>query len=462
MKRMLGMKKKRRQPGDMGLDGDQEAGLQGFGAGSGSSGGVRGGIGSGIGSASPPSLGMSGSRSSTASAKYQYAMRHYQETADPLRGDVDSKAFNRYENPMNDAHARGQGSALGGGESSVRRRTPEVTAAAGGGYGGGGNGIISGGATTVAQQSQRQQPPSFEDLTSIKESHGEMPQQRPQQQGYVPPTNADQSPHDAFPASAKRAERGGEGGPMMSPTIDHGDAASKHSASAAGGGGDDSQMFYASGSGSACPPDPHLPDITYEEHYGDAYVGKPIKYIYPAGYQSMRPRSRPWKLSIAVFILFMWLTVFIVGYCSDMAKDEYAYLDDSIDDDQVVIEQRWCGSRPLYGMWVMSVLITGMSCAYCSIIGYIQVRDFSIANGRSQPPEMAGRSDYYVKVGDGDAAGGGGGGGSGRSGSGRSSYSSYQDGYGGESTIYQADGTPQFWGSHIYKPTQAAVAVTSR
>ena len=115
-------------------------------------------------------------------------------------------------------------------------------------------------------------------------------------------------------------------------------------------------------------------------------------------------------------------------------------------------------------MWVMSVLITGLSLAYCSIIGYIQVRDFSIANSRSQPPEMAGRSDYYVKVADGDAAGGGGsgGGGGGASGSGRSSYSSYQDGYGGESTIYQADGTPQFWGNHIYKPTQAAVAVTSR
>ena len=460
MKRMLGMKKKRRQPGDMGLEDGHEAGLQGFGAGSGSESGISSGLGSGIGStSSPPSLGMSGSRSSTASAKYQYAMRHYQETADPLHGDVDNKTFNRYENPMNDAHARGQGSALGGGESSVRRRTPEVT---GGAYGGGGNGIISGGATTV-QQSQHQQPPSFEDLTSMEESPGETQQSHPQQQGqrYVPPTNAGQSPHDAFPASGKRSGGGGEGGPMMSPTIGQSDAASTHSA---GGGGDGSQIFYASGSGSACPPDPHLPDITYEEHYGDAYVGKPIKYIYPAGYQSMRPRSRPWKLSIAVFILFMWLTVFIVGYCSDMAakdkNNDYAYLDDSIDDDQVVIEQRWCGSRPIYGMWVMSVLITGMSCAYCSIIGYIQVRDFSIANGRSQPPEMAGRSDYYVKVGDGDAAGGGGG--SGRSGSGRSSYSSYQDGYGGESTIYQADGTPQFWGSHIYKPTQAAVAVTSR
>jgi hypothetical protein len=29
-------------------------------------------------------------------------------------------------------------------------------------------------------------------------------------------------------------------------------------------------------------------------------------------------------------------------------------------------------------------------------------------------------------------------------------------------TIYQSDGTPQFWGAHIYRPTQAAVAVTSR
>jgi hypothetical protein len=29
-------------------------------------------------------------------------------------------------------------------------------------------------------------------------------------------------------------------------------------------------------------------------------------------------------------------------------------------------------------------------------------------------------------------------------------------------SIYQADGTPQFWGAHIYRPTQAAVAITSR
>ena len=423
----------------------------------------------------------SGSRSSTASARYQYALRQYQEAADPLRGDVDGKAFDRYENPMNDAHARGGGggrmhegqmmhgmsvgsgggdgdgstssasmagaSASPLGESSLRRRTQEVATAAPGG--GGGN----------------EQPPSFEELTSLEGPS----------EGYVPPTTAGgtgQSPHDAPPASsagrldgAGGSGSGGEGGPMMSPTIDHGNATGTHSTAgtnAAGG----SQYLYASGSGSACPPDPRLPDITYEEHYGDAYVGKPLKYIYPAGYQSMRPRSRPWKLSIVVFVLFMWLTVFIVGYCSDVAGDQYMYLDDSIDDDAVVIETRWCGSRALYGMWVMSVLITGLSLAYCSIIGYIQVRDFSIANSRSQPPEMAGRSDYYVKVADGDAAGGGsgsgGGGGGGGAGSGRSSYSSYQDGYGGESTIYQADGTPQFWGNHIYKPTQAAVAVTSR
>lgn len=172
-----------------------------------------------------------------------------------------------------------------------------------------------------------------------------------------------------------------------------------------------------------------MPDATYEEHYGEAYTGGPIKYIYPSGYQTMRPRSCPWKLSIAVCLLFTWLSVFIVGHCSDQA-DPYVEIDD-VDDDSLVIAIRWCGSRPLYLMWVASMLITGLSAAYCGVIGYIKVRDFVVANSRSQPPGVleTGKSDYYVKLG---------------------------------SNIYQSDGSPQFWGSHIYKPTQAAVAVTSR
>ena len=94
MKRTLGLKKKRRQPttGGGGVDDDEAAGLQGFG---------------GLGGLGGISTSGSGSRSSTASARYQYALRQYQEAADPLRGDVDGKAFDRYENPMNDAHARG-------------------------------------------------------------------------------------------------------------------------------------------------------------------------------------------------------------------------------------------------------------------------------------------------------------------------------------------------------------------
>jgi len=39
------------------------------------------------------------------------------------------------------------------------------------------------------------------------------------------------------------------------------------------------------------------PDAIYEEHYGDSNIDSLIKYLYPAGYQSMRPRSGPWKLS---------------------------------------------------------------------------------------------------------------------------------------------------------------------
>jgi hypothetical protein len=174
-----------------------------------------------------------------------------------------------------------------------------------------------------------------------------------------------------------------------------------------------------------------VPDATYEEHYGDAYVGGPLKYVYPSGYKSMRPRSCPWKLSIIVCLLFTWLSVFIVGHCSDRF-DQSQHTQADMDDDSFAIEKQWCGSRLLYLMWVASMLITGLSAAYCSVIGYIQIRDFAVANGRSQVPGIPDvKSDYYVSI---DQV----------------------------SHIYQADGNPQFWAPHIYRPTQAAVAVTSR
>eukprot|EP00980_Cylindrotheca_fusiformis_P028005 scaffold22575_cov141-Cylindrotheca_fusiformis.AAC.36 len=188
---------------------------------------------------------------------------------------------------------------------------------------------------------------------------------------------------------------------------------------------------------------PTIVDATYAEQYGDAYLGGSIRYIYPSGYQSMRPRGGPWKLSIFITVMFTWLSVFIIGHCSDRYGDVQYYDEDTMDD-QLVIETRWCGSRLLYMMWVVSMSITGMAAAYMAIIGYIKLRDFAVANGRSQPPGMAEKSDYYVKIRDGPATG-------------RSlEEGSYQR------TIYQSDGTPQFWGGHIYRPTQAAVAVTSR
>lgn len=178
-----------------------------------------------------------------------------------------------------------------------------------------------------------------------------------------------------------------------------------------------------------------LPDKIYDEWYGDAYVGGPIKYLYPSGYQSMRPRGGPWRLSIAICLLFTWLSVFIIGHCSDRV-DQNLYQPYDDDDQEMAIQTRWCGSQTLYGMWVMSMLITGLSAAYCSVIGYIKVRDFAVANTRSQPPGWVGNSDYFNHAND----------------------NNNND----NRNIYQADGTPQFWGSHIYRPTQAAAAVTSR
>ena len=259
------------------------------------------------------------------------------------------------------------------------------------------------------------------------------------------------------------------------------------------------------------------PDAIYEEHYGDAYIDSLIKYLYPAGYQSMRPRSGPWKLSIFIFCLFTWLSIFIVGHCYERGQQYYndgtngayyetggvddAYLQE-VDDDMIVMETRWCGSKLLYFMWIVSVWITVLSMSYCSIIGYVKVRDIAVANGRSQPPGMlslgsnvgdgsgsgsnngtmnvggsVGRSDYYAMLDNVSGmthgtslrntvgSNGGSDAGASSTGNGEGGYSSYQD---GEITrryapsIYQSDGTPQFWGGHIYRPTQAAVAMTNR
>jgi hypothetical protein len=229
------------------------------------------------------------------------------------------------------------------------------------------------------------------------------------------------------------------------------------------------QRKHNSSHSSAYQYEPEMVDTTYSEHYGNAYTGNSIRYIYPQGYGSMRPRSRPWQIALIMFTVLAWLNVFIVGHCADRF-DSQNYNDDKYqnvnDDDAIVIETRWCGSRNLYFTWVLSVALTGLSFAYCSIIGYVKARDFAVANGRSQPPGMMGRTDYYVQEefsgnnmdvrfggnGDEEIEGTGG-------------VNSYQHGTAGtkvKQTIYQADGTPRFFGGQIFKPTQAAVSLTSR
>jgi hypothetical protein len=121
-------------------------------------------------------------------------------------------------------------------------------------------------------------------------------------------------------------------------------------------------------------------------------------------------------------------------------------------------------------MWVASMLINGLSAAYCCVIGYIQMRDVAVANARSQPPcESSSRpckSDYYVRIDEDEPA----------SQVAASTFTSSSSG--GDPThayyrqhlhpanyrrtLYQADGTPRFWGAHIHHPTQAAAALTNR
>jgi len=84
-----------------------------------------------------------------------------------------------------------------------------------------------------------------------------------------------------------------------------------------------------------------------------------------------------------------------------------------------------------------------------------------VANGRSQPPGMAGKSDFYVRIEENNADGmeqGRLGNGDARDGSGKGSMAKEAS----TKSIYQSDGTPRFLGSRIYRPTQAAVHLTSR
>ena len=64
-------------------------------------------------------------------------------------------------------------------------------------------------------------------------------------------------------------------------------------------------------------------DATYKDGYGDAYFNGAVKYLYPAGYQSMRPRLGLWRLSVLVFVAFVILDVFVVGHCYDHGIRKY-------------------------------------------------------------------------------------------------------------------------------------------
>jgi len=108
--------------------------------------------------------------------------------------------------------------------------------------------------------------------------------------------------------------------------------------------------------------------IMYEERYGDSYIGESLTYMYPNGYQNMRPGSTPWKMSIGIFAFFVWLSVYIVGHCSDLAAAQDKAMDDDGADQ---IEIRWCGSQLLYTAWLASVIVTG-KCVLLEISGILE------------------------------------------------------------------------------------------
>ena len=63
----------------------------------------------------------------------------------------------------------------------------------------------------------------------------------------------------------------------------------------------------------------------------------------------------------------------------------------------IVMETRWCGSKLLYFMWIVSVWITVLSMSYCSIIGQqgAVFTGISKSNKRKSPHLIAGRSQKW-------------------------------------------------------------------
>ncbi len=73
------------------------------------------------------------------------------------------------------------------------------------------------------------------------------------------------------------------------------------------------------------------PDATYKEQYGDVYFDGAVKYLYPTGYQSMRPQSGLWRLSVLVLVAFAILDTFVVSHCYDCGIRKY-YIDGFVND----------------------------------------------------------------------------------------------------------------------------------
>eukprot|EP00957_Ditylum_brightwellii_P202075 15328472-Ditylum_brightwellii.AAC.1 len=111
----------------------------------------------------------------------------------------------------------------------------------------------------------------------------------------------------------------------------------------------------------------------------------------------MLPYLGPWTLSIVICFLLIWCIVFVIGHCPNYVElPHYNVNEDEIDDDALLIETRWCGSKMLYFMWLVILLITRAATMYCDIIDTTHVHYFDVANCCSQPPGVVSKSDYYV------------------------------------------------------------------
>ncbi|GMH56733.1 hypothetical protein TrLO_g4285 [Triparma laevis f. longispina] len=214
-------------------------------------------------------------------------------------------------------------------------------------------------------------------------------------------------------------------------------------------------------------PQRPLPPSTVPFFYTDTYsTSKNLSYIYPSSYTFLQPSTFLLRLSLALFLLSTYVCVHIVCKCAYEFEQTFGQRmmedngsgdngDGSGDngsngsgssgsgdttssntinyDNYTALELGFCSSHKIYAGYITSSIFVLLSLSYLSLAGYVKLRDYVVANARSQLGGGWERSDYYSKR---------------------------NEGEGGK--MWQSDGEPKWEGRRVMEPSEAAIGVNHR